>query len=138
MSSLSFSISFEGSDIALAINEKTMLLPLVHISSTSTSPYLNNAPNFARPVPPDNEMMKVIANLVTELSPPESYPSLLVLYDSSSQYSKVRSEEHTSELQSRETISYAVFCLKKKKKYNIHYYNALVEWNTLLYSVEIV
>ena len=25
-----------------------------------------------------------------------------------------RSEEHTSELQSRETISYAVFCLKKK------------------------
>ena len=29
---------------------------------------------------------------------------------------KIRSEEHTSELQSRETISYAVFCLKKKKK----------------------
>ena len=29
---------------------------------------------------------------------------------------KERSEEHTSELQSRETISYAVFCLKKKKK----------------------
>ena len=26
-----------------------------------------------------------------------------------------RSEEHTSELQSRRTISYAVFCLKKKK-----------------------
>src|SRR5216110_631622 len=26
-----------------------------------------------------------------------------------------RSEEHTSELQSRELISYAVFCLKKKK-----------------------
>ena len=30
----------------------------------------------------------------------------------------VRSEEHTSELQSRETISYAVFCLKKKKQTN--------------------
>src|SRR5216110_1399440 len=28
----------------------------------------------------------------------------------------VRSEEHTSELQSRELISYAVFCLKKKKQ----------------------
>ncbi len=27
-----------------------------------------------------------------------------------------RSEEHTSELQSRKRISYAVFCLKKKKK----------------------
>src|ERR1043165_9998666 len=29
-----------------------------------------------------------------------------------------RSEEHTSELQSRGLISYAVFCLKKKKKHN--------------------
>src|SRR5213076_3435201 len=28
---------------------------------------------------------------------------------------RVRSEEHTSELQSLPTISYAVFCLKKKK-----------------------
>jgi len=28
----------------------------------------------------------------------------------------LRSEEHTSELQSRAEISYAVFCLKKKKK----------------------
>src|SRR3546814_10290612 len=31
-----------------------------------------------------------------------------------------RSEEHTSELQSLMRISYAVFCLKKKKKNNIH------------------
>src|SRR3546814_7875535 len=30
--------------------------------------------------------------------------------------SKARSEEHTSELQSLMRISYAVFCLKKKKK----------------------
>ncbi len=30
--------------------------------------------------------------------------------------SNFRSEEHTSELQSRRYISYAVFCLKKKKK----------------------
>src|SRR3546814_14359251 len=29
--------------------------------------------------------------------------------------SKIRSEEHTSELQSLMRISYAVFCLKKKK-----------------------
>src|SRR3546814_6661114 len=32
------------------------------------------------------------------------------------QFSCVRSEEHTSELQSLMRISYAVFCLKKKKK----------------------
>src|SRR3546814_4124957 len=31
----------------------------------------------------------------------------------------VRSEEHTSELQSLMRISYAVFCLKKKKLYSI-------------------
>src|SRR3546814_1999635 len=30
-----------------------------------------------------------------------------------------RSEEHTSELQSLMRISYAVFCLKKKKRHNI-------------------
>src|SRR3546814_6402814 len=32
----------------------------------------------------------------------------------------MRSEEHTSELQSLMRISYAVFCLKKKKKTNQH------------------
>src|SRR3546814_6344233 len=31
---------------------------------------------------------------------------------------EIRSEEHTSELQSLMRISYAVFCLKKKKKIN--------------------
>src|SRR3546814_8172870 len=33
---------------------------------------------------------------------------------------KHRSEEHTSELQSLMRISYAVFCLKKKKTHNKH------------------
>src|SRR3546814_7232338 len=33
-----------------------------------------------------------------------------------------RSEEHTSELQSLMRISYAVFCLKKKKAYRISLY----------------
>src|SRR3546814_3174690 len=33
---------------------------------------------------------------------------------------KMRSEEHTSELQSLMRISYAVFCLKKQKYYNSH------------------
>src|SRR3546814_4281333 len=34
-------------------------------------------------------------------------------------HAHARSEEHTSELQSLMRISYAVFCLKKKKKKNI-------------------
>src|SRR3546814_2050540 len=33
--------------------------------------------------------------------------------------SSIRSEEHTSELQSLMRISYAVFCLKKETKHNI-------------------
>src|SRR3546814_2310895 len=37
-----------------------------------------------------------------------------------------RSEEHTSELQSLMRISYAVFCLKKKKKIH-HNYNMLIQ-----------
>src|SRR3546814_2589330 len=39
--------------------------------------------------------------------------------DASAQLLVVRSEEHTSELQSLMRISYAVFCLKKKKKKQI-------------------
>src|SRR3546814_4539749 len=34
-------------------------------------------------------------------------------------FPEARSEEHTSELQSLLRISYAVFCLKKKKQHNI-------------------
>src|SRR3546814_5720045 len=37
----------------------------------------------------------------------------------------IRSEEHTSELQSLMRISYAVFCLKKKNKQQTHYTTTL-------------
>src|SRR5881227_3129197 len=43
---------------------------------------------------------------------------------------RTRSEEHTSELQSRTVISYAVFCLKKKKKKeedNVHSVHNILE-----------
>src|SRR3546814_1724715 len=39
----------------------------------------------------------------------------------------VRSEEHTSELQSLMRISYAVFCLKKKKLNNNQKYNSIIK-----------
>src|SRR3546814_4347290 len=39
--------------------------------------------------------------------------------ENSNRASSVRSEEHTSELQSLMRISYAVFCLKKKTRRNI-------------------
>src|SRR3546814_972036 len=44
----------------------------------------------------------------SRLPTPRAYPSL------------PRSEEHTSELQSLMRISYAVFCLKKKKTHTTH------------------
>src|SRR3546814_8412448 len=40
----------------------------------------------------------------------------LLTVDANAQLSEERSEEHTSELQSLVRISYAVFCLKKKKQ----------------------
>src|SRR3546814_4897514 len=40
-----------------------------------------------------------------------------------------RSEEHTSELQSLMRISYAVFCLKKKKNHK-HKYNTYIHLRT--------
>src|SRR3546814_1008294 len=42
----------------------------------------------------------------------------------------VRSEEHTSELQSLMRISYAVFCLKKKKKQEINMMSILRSQST--------
>src|SRR3546814_1144737 len=43
----------------------------------------------------------------------EIRPAAKITIDSTA--AKIRSEEHTSELQSLMRISYAVFCLKKKK-----------------------
>src|SRR3546814_4934922 len=42
--------------------------------------------------------------------------------DTAEQVAVIGSEEHTSELQSLMRISYAVFCLKKKKQENNMYY----------------
>src|SRR3546814_3944709 len=48
---------------------------------------------------------------------PESVASVQVVLGEAGQLYKDRSEEHTSELQSLMRISYAVFCLTKKKKH---------------------
>src|SRR3546814_5446350 len=43
-------------------------------------------------------------------------PEIMLAIDQSRNTTVLRSEEHTSELQSLMRISYAVFCLKKKNK----------------------
>src|SRR3546814_3021256 len=51
------------------------------------------------------------------VSPPPCPVIPIELGSGGRQQPQPRSEEHTSELQSLMRISYAVFCLKKKKKY---------------------
>src|SRR3546814_4034547 len=50
-----------------------------------------------------------------------------------------RSEEHTSELQSLMRISYAVFCLKKKKEDRTDHVNTTVYYTTteFIYCIDI-
>src|SRR3546814_8290317 len=50
---------------------------------------------------------------------------------SGSSHDRVRSEEHTSELQSLMRISYAVFCLKKKTR-NRQYSNTILNKRSIL------
>src|SRR3546814_2858347 len=58
----------------------------------------------------------------------------MLLGDNGADVTKIepRSEEHTSELQSLMRISYAVFCLKKKKKttQQLTTYNIAYKWHT--------
>ncbi len=67
---------------------------------------LNNIDSYSK-----NELYNILnsfENLVKIVYKDRSYPQIFEL----------RSEEHTSELQSRVDISYAVFCLKKKSNFN--------------------
>ena len=83
-----------GGDLAIEMSDATYELPLIQISTdTSTSLYLNNTFEIlpASIVLSDAEMMKAIANLIQALSQENDKLSLLVVYDSRSRYSKVRS-----------------------------------------------
>src|SRR3546814_8796058 len=51
---------------------------------------------------------------------------------------RCRSEEHTSELQSLMRISYAVFCLKKKKKNKRIYKDILINSKNYITEIELM
>src|SRR3546814_1893504 len=57
------------------------------------------------------------------------------LMERTSRFAPSRSEEHTSELPSLMRISYAVFCLKKKKQKNTHHqHNKSTDYNQTQYA----
>src|SRR3546814_9645299 len=57
---------------------------------------------------------RIYCRPVCPVHPPK--PSNITYYRTAAAAETARSEEHTSELQSLMRISYAVFCLKKKKQ----------------------
>src|SRR3546814_3768755 len=61
-------------------------------------------------VSPDMDLVPVLPEQV--VFPLELW---LLIHADAARLARIRSEEHTSELQSLMRISYAVFCLKKKK-----------------------
>src|SRR3546814_4698398 len=61
------------------------------------------------------DMYKSIGLTIIALNKAEAFHSIEELDRATRLFSRERSEEHTSELQSLMRISYAVFCLKKKQ-----------------------
>src|SRR3546814_8862935 len=74
------------------------------LDAVGNIPFMRSVRAFERP-----QMTTVFRTYIdfSDLLPAGLFALLLTFYD--------RSEEHTSELQSLMRISYAVFCLKKKK-----------------------
>src|SRR3546814_4713444 len=87
----------------------TKVLPSLPLPSSRlivTPPAASPKLTVLLPVPPRTVVLAALTTITSSPSPPSS----------------VRSEEHTSELQSLMRISYAVFCLKKKT-HNTQYLN---------------
>src|SRR3546814_9046542 len=64
----------------------------------------------------DQVLPRISSNVSVNITEPDADPLGEWLASIDKLLGAIRSEEHTSELQSLMRISYAVFCLKKKKK----------------------
>src|SRR3546814_4924777 len=102
-------LSLWADDVATAIDVVRRLDPTVHAWAVTEREPLPPPPRV------DGERTDALANFAF-LRRPESMPHDEWLADWLERHTQVRSEEHTSELQSLMRISYAVFCLKKKKR----------------------
>src|SRR3546814_4350602 len=124
---LSFCVRSSGAIVALPpaakIASSTCSRSLaVRAVMTTCAPFAASALAVAAPIPR--------LAPVTSATRPErgwSFIALLGLIQAFCEQCELRSEEHTSELQSLMRISYAVFCLKKKKHSHLRYYKDTYE-----------
>src|SRR3546814_1420593 len=94
-----------GVIVALVIGLPVLHDPMVDFRSVPVEMVMLPEASTDAPVPEPEEAPEPVVNQAPEQAP-EPQPEI----------AQARSEEHTSELQSLMRISYAVFCLKKKKK----------------------
>src|SRR3546814_4627720 len=105
----------DGANHRFLTNGQSSVLPPRCAPSQQTLVYMSYAGNRPR-IYVDNigtGSQKLVANLPNMTFAPRFSPDGRHVI-----FSMARSEEHTSELQSLMRISYAVFCLKKKKPTN--------------------
>src|SRR3546814_9428559 len=108
-------ISDWSSDVCSSDLDMLVLSP---IASTTTSAAVAAA--TAASIPPGSGSSTPEPS-VTVSAPPLPITARMPVSRSTACLSSPRSEEHTSELQSLMRISYAVFCLKKKKQTYKHH-----------------
>src|SRR3546814_4991077 len=87
----------------LGANDKQLDFPFIYASGLNG--YAGNSADIR-----EGDMTPLFETIVDKVPVPDVHP------EEPFQMQVTRSEEHTSELQSLMRISYAVFCLKKKKK----------------------
>src|SRR3546814_7801888 len=98
-----------GSAVAELLNESGVLLPILQLGLPDAFQHHASREDLLAEAGLDAPGIRAaLLKRWPELAKPSLQPA------------RTRSEEHTSELQSLMRISYAVFCLKKKKKTSLN------------------
>src|SRR3546814_5449022 len=107
-----------SSDLNVAELDSEWLATLAVAAASFTRQDVNAETPICSTILPGGERCQIVIPSVTPTGAPSftvRKPSRVTLAIDQLADSGLRSEEHTSELQSLMRISYAVFCLKKKK-----------------------
>src|SRR3546814_8819020 len=98
-----------SSDLARRLSRDSKRSPMIDSAASAipaaTTPKIDHLANSSAPKLPGHHQADASNHTVAAVTPPAAPSQVL----------PGRSEEHTSELQSLMRISYAVFCLQKKK-----------------------